>query len=296
MYIHCLSEYEKIVEIVNRKKSLNQLLLLDSNEKFKITKHRDGKYPAVVTISGFLSEDLDNRAGWQNSILKAFPDNEWFHLEWNTQKNPFRKNVLTNKPVLFEPKPKKNNLKWVKLSASLLFSYTRFTYLLINNWWHLAVRNSKHTGKLLAETIMACEHREFILIGHSLGARVIYNCLEHLKTKNFETNITEAHLLGGAVNSRILKWDKTTDTVKNKIYNYYSSNDKVLKFLYSTIMIDRFPIGLQSINLPYFENIDSTEDILGHTEYIPNFHILKEKNQRRITVSVKRTSNYGVIN
>src|SRR5690606_2200420 len=156
------------------------------------------------------------------------------------QKFPFRKNAPTNKPVLFEPKPNQIDLKWIKIGASLLFSYTRITYLLINNWWHLALRNSRLTGKLLAETVMACPHKEFILIGHSLGARVIYNCLEHIKASNVETNIKEVHLLGGAVNSRIFKWNKTINTVKDRIYNYYSSKDYILKIMYSTIMIDRF--------------------------------------------------------
>lgn len=289
MRIVCISEYEKIINKINEQDRSNQLIFLDSSEKFKITKHRDGKYPAIITISGFLTEDLDNRYKWQESILNAYPDREWFHLEWNTQKNPWEKREMTNKPIPYNPRLGKLKINWFKLGAGALLYYniyTRVPYFLVNNWWHLTVRNSKYTGKLLAKTIIACDHKEFILIGHSLGARVIFNCLEHIKNSNKETNITEVHLLGGAVNSRLKKWNKTTGKVKNKIYNYYSKNDLILKRLYSLIMIDRFPIGLKAINLPYFENIDSTADISGHTEYIQNFHLLKQKNQKQLTTAV----------
>lgn len=277
MTIDCISEYKKIIKNYKNQSLPSQLLLSDSTDKFKLTKHRDGNYPAIITISGFFSEDCDNRLNWQNSVLTAFPDQEWFHLEWNTQQEPFRKKEPTNKPVPYQQAPIPNKLKWILIGASLMFSYTRFTYVLINNWWHLAIRNSRHTGKLLAETIMACQHKEFILVGHSLGARVIHNCLEHIAVSKVETNVKEAHLLGGAVNSRVLKWSKTTSSVKDKIYNYYSKNDKILKFMYSSIMIDRYPVGLQKIDLPVFVNIDSTKYISGHKEYIPNFHIIKKK-------------------
>lgn len=283
MRIECISEYEKILKQFNIKDKPNQLFFLDSNDKFKITKHRDGKYPAVITISGFLTEDLDNRLSWEKSVLTVFPDREWFHLEWDTQKSPWEKKVMTSQPIPYNPKSSQSKIKWYKLGgAALLYFnlYTMVPYFIINNWWHLAVRNSKHTGKLLAKTIMACDHKEFILLGHSLGARVIYNCLEHIGKSNVETNIKEVHLLGGAVNSRVEKWNKTTGTVKDLVYNYHSKNDLILRRLYSLIMIDRFPIGLKDIDLPYFENIDSTADISGHSEYIQNFHLLKQKNQK----------------
>ncbi len=104
---------------------------------------------------------------------------------------------------------------------------------------------------------------------------MIFNCLEHIRITNKETNIIDVHLLGGAVNSRKAKWKKTRGTVKNKFYNYYSNNDDILRLLYSSAMIDRYPIGLKEINLIPFENVDSSIDISGHTEFIPNFYKIK---------------------
>jgi hypothetical protein len=75
----------------------------------------------------------------------------------------------------------------------------------------------------------------------------------------------------------VAKWKKSQNTVNDLIYNYYSKNDKILKRLYSPIMIDRYPIGLKEIDLPFVKNIDTSKYISGHTEYIPNFHIIKTK-------------------
>ena len=54
------------------------MFLSDSIDKFKITKHRDGKYPAIITISGWRTQDKDNRKDWEESILKAFTDKSFF--------------------------------------------------------------------------------------------------------------------------------------------------------------------------------------------------------------------------
>lgn len=54
------------------------MFLSDSIDKFKITKHRDGKYPAIITISGWRTQDKDNRKDWEESILKAFTGKSFF--------------------------------------------------------------------------------------------------------------------------------------------------------------------------------------------------------------------------
>lgn len=284
MKIDCISEFEKINQDADSRTIFEKIILHSSTDKFKITKHREGTYPAIITISGFLTEDDENHKNWESSITNIYPDREWFHVEWNCKKVPEIAKKLFNK-ILETKKASYSNRDTAMGLLPLNFNpYLSIHYLLINNWWHSAVRNSKHAGKKLASTFLACPGKEFILIGHSLGARVIFNCLEHIKRSGKETCIKEVHLLGGAVNSRKAKWIKTENTVKDKVYNYYSENDSILKICYSAAMIDRYPIGLQSIDLPYFENIDSTMDVFGHSDYTPNFHRLKQKNQKQLTI------------
>jgi len=111
-------------------------------------------------------------------------------------------------------------------------------------------------------------------MGHSLGARVIFNTLKNLQKINMK--IYEVYLFGGAV-SRTDKtgWLSALTAVDKKIYNFYSYNDSILKNLYQSTMIGDSPIGLGEIEfytsanlkLAEVENTDVTHIIKGHTEY-----------------------------
>jgi hypothetical protein len=271
MIIDCISDYKKILN-QNQKSTIKDIFLTDSIDKFKITKQRDGNYPALITISGFTSEDKDNRKDWEKSILRIYPDREWFHLEWNSKKIPFDKVPMTTMPdvATTNEKPKPKYIKYIKFVYRLNI-ITSTADILKNNYWHSAVRNSKNTGECLAKVLNACNKKEFILIGHSLGARVIHNCLNHIHEKESHSNIHEIHLLGGAVGSNPKKWISASFVVKKNIFNYYSFYDSVLSNGYRIGMLSVFPIGLNAIKNDKVININSSKIIKGHTEYIRKF-------------------------
>lgn len=279
MVINCISEYKKILNPNPKINPLKEIFLSDSIDKFKITKHRDGNYPAIITISGWRSQDKDNRKDWEKSILRLYPDREWFHLEWNSEKIPLIDKALkTNMPsadVETEKTEVKNafirNLIRVN---NIITAAIPINNILLDNYWHTAVRNSKDTGDCLAKVLNSCQKKEFILIGHSLGARVIFNCLTHLQENHLNSNIFEVHLLGGAVGNNSKKWSKMSLVVKNSIYNYFSDHDKVLKNAYRATMLSAKPIGLNEISNEKVINRNSTWLIKGHTEYIQNFHLI----------------------
>ena len=288
MVIDCISDYKKILNQNPKKNPLKDMFLSDSIDKFKITKHREGNYPAIITISGWRSQDRDNRKDWEKSILKVYPDRVWFHLEWNSKRIPFIDKAHNTNLARTDTEKKKSkvNLKLIKraiyltigstLSIVPILGVVSNSNKLLNNYWHSAVRNSKDTGDCLAKVLSACQNKEFILIGHSLGARVIYNCLSHLNENQLNSNIFEVHLLGGAVGSNSNKWSKQSLLVKNKIYNYFSDNDDVLRFSYRGSMLSANPIGLSKIVNQKVENRNTTSFIHGHTEYIENFSLIKK--------------------
>ncbi|MFV8366207.1 DUF726 domain-containing protein [Flavobacterium sp. XS1P27] len=292
MVIDCISDYKKILNQNQKTNPLKDMFLSDSIDKFKITKHRDGNYPAIITISGWRSQDKDNRKDWEKSILRLYPDREWFHLEWNSEKIPvIDKTLMTNMPSTnIEIEKPKINIKFIKraFGVATVITATIFPVSvivpivakginysgLLNNYWHSAVRNSKATGDCLAQVLYACKKKDFILVGHSLGARVIFNCLTYLSEKSLSSNIIEVHLLGGAVGNNSKKWSKMSLGVKNSIYNYFSDHDKVLKNAYRATMLSAKPIGLNEISNKKVINKNSTWLIKGHTEYIQNFHLI----------------------
>jgi hypothetical protein len=82
-------------------------------------------------------------------------------------------------------------------------------------------------------------------MGHSLGARVIYYALQALNGRK-PRKVRTAHLLGGAVgNNPGENWSKAASALFGPLHNYYSSNDQVLKILYSvgTFFLGSSPIG-----------------------------------------------------
>jgi len=269
--IDCITEYKKIINRIKRKNFLKDTFLNDSADKFKITKHRDGKYPAIVTISGFTSEDKDNRKNWEHSILTLFPESEWFHLEWDSKKLPFDEEKIGTMPAFYEEKKKEHNSFKIFLNV-IANRFTYGTHLVINNFWHVSVRNAKVAGSQLGEVLSACPHKEFILVGHSLGARIIYNCLDYLHNNNVITNINEVHMLGGAVGNNSARWKNVSEKVVNKIYNYYSNNDMVLKTSYRIAMLSRNPIGLTKIDHEKVINKDSSLVVAGHSMHIEKFY------------------------
>ena len=268
LYIDCISDYEKVLKDRNIAKS--NFLLSEFDDKFKITKHKDGEYPAIITISGFCSEDVDNRINWRDYILKAYLEREWFHIEWNSEKWPFTTKEKDSTPILY-----KDNLDRATTNpfVNLLLSFTTagratlITKSVIDNFWHRAVRNARIAGQMLAMILDACPKRNFILVGHSLGARIIYNCLEELNRHCSTKKIVEAHLFGGAVGNDAVKWGKACEQVFERVHNYYSNKDMVLRFAYSISMLSFKPIGLNRIAYGKIANHDFSTYVSGHSSY-----------------------------
>ena len=147
----------------------------------------------------------------------------------------------------------------------------------VSSWYESVTNSEKASFALMRDIELIYSFKpdvEIILMGHSLGARVIFNTLKNLQKTNFK--ILEVYLFGGAV-SRNDKagWLSALTTVDKKVYNFYSLNDSVLKNLYKSTMIGDNPIGLGEIEfynsadlkLAELVNINVTDIIGGHTEY-----------------------------
>ncbi len=55
------------------------------------------------------------------------------------------------------------------------------------------------TGIVLANLVARTDEEAFILIGHSLGARVMVTAAQTLGTRNASPRLDSVHLLGAAV-------------------------------------------------------------------------------------------------
>ncbi|XP_076087336.1 transmembrane and coiled-coil domain-containing protein 4-like isoform X2 [Mytilus galloprovincialis] len=144
---------------------------------------------------------------------------------------------------------------------------------IIDNPWSVCLQRSVTVGKELAETLLAREqgNRPVTLIGYSLGARVIFHCLEEMaKRKCCEGIIEDVILLGAPVTGDAKSWKNLGKVVAGKIINGYSKADWLLKFLYRTSSVQFSVAGLQPIKWDdrRMHNIDLSAIVTGHGEYL----------------------------
>ncbi len=104
----------------------------------------------------------------------------------------------------------------------------------IDNPWNYARIHADQSAAVLSDLITRVRNQdEFILMGHSLGARLMANTAKLLGTGS-RVRIKEIHLFGAALSAEQddSYWNDLSKSTSGNIYNYYSENDDVLKYLY----------------------------------------------------------------
>lgn len=140
----------------------------------------------------------------------------------------------------------------------------------VDNPFSVAKSMSDKAGELLADALInKCQgERPVVLVGYSLGARVIYSCLMSLARRKAFGLVESAVLIGTPCPSTTGDWRVMRSVVASRLVNVYSENDYVLGFLYRTSSIQYGVAGLQKIEgLPGVENVDVSETVSGHLRY-----------------------------
>ena len=123
------------------------------------------------------------------------------------------------------------------------------------------------------------------LVGFSLGAHVIKNCLEELNKLNNNENfikIKNVILIAGATSINGNEWKNIIEnTITNKFINCYSKKDWVLRYFYKVSkLFQTEPVGLNYLNIinndcNLVKNYNFTDNVFGHLSY--NYNILCQK-------------------
>lgn len=248
-------------------------------EGFDIVKVKSGVGANIIFINGFLNQDKKETYDWEKQLKRIYPNNPWYYVKWESKRLMDLGQLIikgTGNDILKKSLlkcAKKATKKGAKKAANGIAIPLAIGNIL-KNPWHVAMFKAQQTGVLLADLIARTKNQDFILVGHSLGARVIHYTLNSLATKE-EKFIEKAHLLGGAVGSNNLdEWKTCCKAVSGNVINYYSSNDLVLKYLYrySNLFVSN-PIGYSSIDnskLGKIVNNDVSHYVKSHFDYIPN--------------------------
>ena len=173
-----------------------------------------------------------------------------------------------------------------------------FDYLLFINFQYL-YRRSQEVGKYLADILISRQQgqRPVSLIGYSLGARVIFFCLEEMANrKDADGIIEDVILLGGPIAAAPERWSKILPIISGRVVNGYCEDDWLLKFLYRTSTATLRIAGLQEVQVKNkkLENYNLSEIVTCHMEYcskidqILEFIGIRIDKAKRITTSLFR--------
>ncbi|KAI2632122.1 DUF726-domain-containing protein [Hypoxylon sp. NC1633] len=141
---------------------------------------------------------------------------------------------------------------------------------LIDNPWSIANQRAQKAGEVLADALInkAQGERPVTLIGYSLGAKVIYVCLQQLAERKAFGLVENAILLGAPTSSSSADWRRIRAVVTGRVVNAYSTNDYILAFLYRSSSMQFGVSGLSPVlNVKGVESFEVGDLVKGHTLY-----------------------------
>uniref|UniRef100_A0A8C6CZ26 Transmembrane and coiled-coil domains 4 n=1 Tax=Moschus moschiferus TaxID=68415 RepID=A0A8C6CZ26_MOSMO len=149
----------------------------------------------------------------------------------------------------------------------------------IDNPWGVCLHRSAEVGKHLAHILLSRQQgrRPVTLIGFSLGARVIYFCLQEMaQEKDCQGIVEDVVLLGAPVDGEAKHWEPFRKVVSGRIINGYCRADWLLSFVYRTSSARLRVAGLQPVLLQdrRVENVDLSSVVSGHLDYARQMDVI----------------------
>ncbi|KAM4127958.1 hypothetical protein ACJW30_02G129300 [Castanea mollissima] len=234
--------------------------------------HNQGRLAVEILVSGFVFDEEDFVRPWegQNNNLERYA------LQWES------KNLIAVSTAIQDWLTSRLALQMMKQGAMLTVLSTLITALawpaallaatdFIDSKWTIAVDRSDKAGKLLAEVLLSGlqGNRPVTLVGYSLGARVIFKCLQFLAETERDAELVErVVLLGAPISINDENWEAARKMVAGRFVNAYSKNDWMLGVAFRASLLTQGLAGIQPINIAGIENVDVTDLIEGHSSYL----------------------------
>ncbi|CAN4083378.1 unnamed protein product [Withania somnifera] len=234
--------------------------------------HNQGRLAVEFLISGLVFKEEDFVRPWEGQ----HDNSERYVLQWESN------NLIAVSTAIQDWLTSRLALELMKRGAMMTVLKTLLTALalpatllamtdLIDSKWTIAVDRSDKAGKLLAEVLQKGlqGNRPVTLIGFSLGARVIFKCLQILAESENNSGLVErVVLLGAPIAIKNMNWEAARKVVAGRFVNAYATNDWMLGIAFRASLLTRGLAGLQPVDVPGIENVDVTEVIDGHSSYL----------------------------
>ncbi|KAM7251892.1 hypothetical protein ACFE04_023775 [Oxalis oulophora] len=234
--------------------------------------HSQGRLAVEISISGLIFDEEDFVRPWEGR-----DDNmERYVVQWET------KNLIAVSTAIQDWLTSSIALELMRHGAMMTVLSTIVAALawpatllaatsFIDSNWSIAIDRSDKAGKLLAEVLLEGlqGNRPVTLVGFSLGARVIYKCLQTLSETESNAGIIErVVLLGAPIPIKDENWEAARKVVAGRFVNAYSTTDWTLGVAFRASLLSQGLAGIQPINVPGIENVDVTDLIQGHSSYL----------------------------
>lgn len=139
----------------------------------------------------------------------------------------------------------------------------------IDNPWSVLVSRSNGAGEELADVLVerSYGHRPVTLFGYSIGARVIFKCLECLASRGAFGIVENVFMMGAAVTADPERWKKIRGVVAGRIVNAYGTFDWALAFFHRGCGHGVYVSGLRRVEVEGVENLNMAYlGVEGHRE------------------------------
>lgn len=243
------------------------------DKSFRIEKHKGGPGIPVVFASGFLSDGTESWNAWRSMIERRYPDSSVYQVHWGAKETKDLWDLMMQGGIKASISRSVTSLAG-RASASASALLTPFAVLLAavdaaTNPWFTAKNRASKTAVALADLIARTSEPAYVLVGHSLGARVMVLTAEVLATSREAPRIADMHLLGAAIGANIDK-RPLNDAVGGVLHNYHSRRDGVLKNLYRVAELGQQPAGLQGFKsaFPKIQDHDTSKKVGSHFAYL----------------------------
>ncbi|XP_015063947.1 transmembrane and coiled-coil domain-containing protein 4-like [Solanum pennellii] len=234
--------------------------------------HNQGRLAVEVLISGLVFKEEDFVRPWEGQ----HDNSERYVLQWES------KNLIAVSTAIQDWLTSRLAMELMKRGAMMTVLKTLLTALalpatllamtdFIDSKWTIAVDRSDKAGKLLAEVLQKGlqGNRPVTLVGFSLGARVIFKCLQVLaESANTSGLVERVVLLGAPIAIKNMNWEAARKVVAGRFVNAYATNDWMLGIAFRASLLTRGLAGIQPVDVPGIENVDVTELIDGHSSYL----------------------------
>ncbi|KAG9132295.1 hypothetical protein Leryth_012966 [Lithospermum erythrorhizon] len=267
--------------------------------------HNQGRLAVEILVAGFVFEEEDFKRPWQGLTdnmesfwsfnfrkpLRMLSTGEnvkqvlgisvtsvivGYALQWESE------NLIAVSTAIQDWLTSKLALELMKRGAMMTVLSSLLTALawpaalltltdIIDSSWAVALDRSDKAGIILADVLLQGlqGQRPVTLVGFSLGAKVIFKCLEILAENEHGAGIVErVVLLGAPISIRDSNWEAVRKVVGGRFVNVYSSNDWMLGFAFRANLLTQGLAGIQPVEVPGIQNVEMTELIEGHSSYL----------------------------